>query len=91
MTTWRCPACGSGSIELDGQQTYEVQKLILCGDVLSADILDPVSDPTFTRVQCMDCGRVDDSDKHWHMTDKQWERELKSRKADFEYDKARDK
>lgn len=86
---WTCPVCGSGDIVVDYQQTYAVEEIILNHEKVDSEVGDPVSDPQITHIECQDCGQTDVTDVHWHMDEREWEKELKDRWADWATDVAR--
>lgn len=88
---WRCPWCGHQDIEVNGIQSWSVEMSVVDSEVERSETVDPVQDLTITQVLCLHCNAEDTSDKYWHMTRREWERELKARAADAYYDLKKDK
>jgi hypothetical protein len=91
--TWRCPYCGATEgIEAEGLQMWATELVLDENGVeIDRDPYEPIRGLMITSVLCTRCNADDNNGRHWHMTRCQWHKELRARRADYEYDKARDK
>lgn len=83
---WRCPFCGGKDIEAVAQQTWAVEIIVDDGHEVAREPYEPVGGITVTHVLCLNCNAEDTSEKDWHMSDREWEAELKAREGDYLYD-----